>query len=108
MSLPLGTSQVFEAVEFDSAGEVGHGWLVVPAPGEVAGLFVLRGWPGRAVAHVEPGVEDLQQEGSRARSSWRGKAAVMVLAAAARACGKLIVSGGMPTAGAWAAGDSPP
>jgi hypothetical protein len=63
MALPLGTSQVFEAVEFDSAGDVGHGWLVVPAPGEVAGLLRLAGaGPARAVTDVEPRVEDLQQE----------------------------------------------
>jgi hypothetical protein len=63
MALPLGTVQVFEAVEFDSAGDVGHTWLVVPAPGEVAGLFRLAGaGPARAVTDEEPGVQDLQQE----------------------------------------------
>jgi hypothetical protein len=66
MALPLGTSQVFEAVEFDPAGDVGHAWLVVLAPGEVAGLLRLAGaGPAGAVADVEAGVEDLQQEGGQ-------------------------------------------
>ena len=66
MALPLGTSLVFEAVEFDSAGDVGHAWLVIPAPGEIAGLFRLAGaGPAGAVADVEPRVEDLQQEGGQ-------------------------------------------
>jgi hypothetical protein len=66
MALPLGTSLVFEAVEFDSAGDVGHAWLVIPAPGEVAGLFRLAGaGPAGAVADEEPPVEDLQQEGGQ-------------------------------------------
>jgi hypothetical protein len=39
---------VFEAVEFDSAGDVGHARLVVPAPGEIAGL------PGLARAGPVP------------------------------------------------------
>ena len=99
--LALGTWQVFEAVEFDSAGDVGHAWLVVSAPGEVAGLFRLAGTgPAGAVADEEPRVEDLQQEGGQGQVKLvrGGKAAVMVLAAAARACGKLILSGGMPAA----------
>ena len=54
---------MFEAVEFDSAGDVGHAWLVVPAPGEVAGLFRLAGaGPAGTVADEEARVEDLQQE----------------------------------------------
>ena len=53
-------------MEFDSAGDVGHAWLVVPAPGEVAGLFRLAGTgPAGAVADEEPRVEDLQQEGGQ-------------------------------------------
>src|SRR6266496_55634 len=66
MALPLGASEVFQAVEFDSAGDVGHAWLAVPAPGEIAGLLRLaRAGPAGAVTHVEPGVEDLQQEGGQ-------------------------------------------
>jgi hypothetical protein len=66
MALSLGTSQVFEAVKFDSAGDVGHTWLAVPAPGEIAGLFRLaRAGPAGAVADQEPRVEDLQQEGGQ-------------------------------------------
>jgi hypothetical protein len=63
MALPLGNSSMFEAVELDSAGDVGHTRLVVPAPGEVAGLLRLaRAGPPRAVADEEPRVKDLQQE----------------------------------------------
>jgi hypothetical protein len=41
-------------MEFDSPGDVGHGWLVVPAPGEVAGLFRLaRAGPAGAVTDGE-------------------------------------------------------
>jgi hypothetical protein len=66
MALRLGTLKVFEAVEFDAAGDVGHAWLVVPTPGEVAGLFRLAGTgPAGTVTHVEARVEDLQQEGSQ-------------------------------------------
>jgi hypothetical protein len=68
MALPLGTSQAFEAVEFDSAGDVGHAWLVILAPGEVAGLFRLAGAdPAGAAADEEPRVEDLQQEGGQGK-----------------------------------------
>ena len=57
---------MFEAVKFDSAGDVGHTWLVVLAPGEVAGLFRLAGaGPAGAVADQESWVEDLQQEGGQ-------------------------------------------
>jgi hypothetical protein len=50
-------------MEFDSPGDVGHGWLVVPALGEVAGLFRLaRAGPAGAVTDGEMRVEDLQQE----------------------------------------------
>ena len=63
MALPLGTSQVFEAVEFDSPGDVGHAGLAGLAGGEVAGLLCGAGaGPAGAVTDVEPGVEDLQQE----------------------------------------------
>ncbi len=65
MALSLGTSLVFEAVEFDPAGDVGHSWLVIPAPGEIAGLFRLAGaGPAGTVTDEEPRVEDLQQESS--------------------------------------------
>jgi hypothetical protein len=63
MALPLGTSQVFEAVEFDSAGDMGHTWLVVPAPGEIAGLPGLAGaGSAGAVPDEELRAEDLHQE----------------------------------------------
>jgi hypothetical protein len=51
-------------VEFDAAGDAGHAWLVVLAPGEIAGLLRLaRAGPAGTVTHVEAAVEDLQQEG---------------------------------------------
>ena len=66
MALSLVDSQVFEAVEFDSPGDVGHTWLVVLAPGEVAGLFRLAGTgPAGAVADGELRFEDLHQEGGQ-------------------------------------------
>jgi hypothetical protein len=50
-------------MEFDSPGDVGHAWLVVCAPGEVAGLFRLAGaGSAGAVTDGEMRVEDLQQE----------------------------------------------
>jgi hypothetical protein len=50
-------------MEFDSPGDVGHAWLVVPAPGEVAGLLRLaRAGPAGTVTDEEMRVEDLQQE----------------------------------------------
>jgi hypothetical protein len=65
MALSLGTSLVFEAVEFDSAGDVGHSWLVIPAPGEIAGLFRPAGaGPAGTGTDEKPRVEDLQQESS--------------------------------------------
>jgi len=54
---------VFEAVEFDSAGDVGDARLAVPAPGEIAGLPGLaRTGRAGAVTDAELRVEDLQQE----------------------------------------------
>ncbi len=50
-------------MEFDSPGDVGHTWLVVPAPGEIAGLFRLAGGgPAGAVPDGELWFEDLHQE----------------------------------------------
>jgi len=88
--LGLGTSQVFEAAKFDSAGDVGHIWLAVRAPGEIAGLFRLaRAGPARAVANQEPLVEDLQQEGGQGqvKLAIRGEAAVIVMVAGGEAGG---------------------
>jgi hypothetical protein len=66
MALSLVASQVFEAVEFDSPGDVGHTWLVVPAPGEIAGLPGLAGaGPAGAVTDEELRAEDLHQEGGQ-------------------------------------------
>lgn len=57
---------MFEAVELDPAGDAGHGWFVVAAPGEVAGFLRLAGaGPSGAVADGELRIEDLQQEGSQ-------------------------------------------
>ena len=99
--LALRNLEVFEAVELDPAGDAGHAGLVVAAPGEIAGFLRLAGaGPAGAVADGELRAEDLQQERGQGQvQAVRGeKAAVMVLAAAARAWGKLIVSGGMPAA----------
>jgi hypothetical protein len=66
MVLPLVASQVFEAVEFDSAGDVGHAWLVVSAPGKSPALPGLAGaGPAGAVTDGELRAGDLQQEGGQ-------------------------------------------
>ena len=53
-------------MELDSPGYASHAWLLVPAPGEVAGLLRLAGaGPAGTVTHVVPGVQDLQQEGGQ-------------------------------------------
>ena len=50
-------------MELDSPGDAGHAWLVVAAPGEVAGLLRLaRAGPAAAVTDEQLRVEDLQQE----------------------------------------------
>ena len=78
--------------------------VTLGSPGLRAGkspafLALARAGPVRAVADEEPGVEDFQQErGERQARLVRGKAAVTVLVAAARACGKLMASGGIPAA----------
>jgi hypothetical protein len=57
---------VFEAVELDPAGDVGHAGLVVATPGEVAGLLRFAGaGPAGTVADGELRAEDLQQEGGQ-------------------------------------------
>ena len=79
--------------------------VTLGSPGLRAGkspaFLVLRGLaPVRAVAGEGAGSADLEWErGEREISLLRGKAAT-VSVAAARACGKLIVSGGMPAAAA--------
>ena len=66
MALLLTVPYRVKAVELDSPGDAGHTRLVVPAPGEIAGLLRLaRAGPARAFAHVEPGFQDLQQEGGQ-------------------------------------------
>jgi hypothetical protein len=101
MALLLGNLGAFEQVELDASGDSRDGGLAGLARGEVAGLL---GRPAagavRAVADEEAGLEDFQQErGQRQVQLVRGKAAI-VSVAAARACGKLIRSGGMPMASA--------
>jgi hypothetical protein len=75
--LALRNLEVLEAVELDPAGDAGHGWLVVTAPGEVAGFLGLAGaGPAGAVADSELRIEDLQQEGGQGQvQAVRGKAA---------------------------------
>lgn len=66
MTLLSGVPQRVKAVELDSPGDVGHARLVVPAPGEIAGLLrPARAGPAGAVTHVEADIEDLQQEGGQ-------------------------------------------
>src|SRR6266498_5109272 len=74
MALPLGASEVFQAVEFDSAGDVGHAWLAVPAPGGKSPAFlVLRGLarPGRSRTK-NGGSRIFSRKVASARSSWSG------------------------------------
>jgi len=61
--LALGIWQVFEAVEFDSAGDACDAGLAGLACGEVAGFLAFTGaGPAGAAADEEMRVEDLQQE----------------------------------------------
>ena len=66
MALPLGSSQGFEAVELDSAGDACHTGLAGLAGGEIARLLAPAGTgPAGAVTDEKPRVEDLQQERSQ-------------------------------------------
>jgi len=99
MALLLGDLPGAGQVELDSAGDVDDARLAGLAGGEVAGLLGFAGAGAvRAVAVEGSGHEDLQQERSEGEICLvRGEAAA-VSVAAARACGKLIRSGGMPAA----------
>jgi hypothetical protein len=98
-ALLLGDLPGVEQVELDAAGDPGDAGLCGLARREVSGLFGLAGTgPVRAVPDEEAGHEDLQQERRQGEVCLvRGKAAT-VAGAAARACGKLMRSGGMPVA----------
>src|SRR5579859_2397385 len=100
MALLLGDLPWVEQVELDSPHDVGAAGLAGLAGGEVAGLLGLpRAGAVGAVADEEAGHEDLQQEcGERVFLLVRGGKAATVSVAAARACGKLILAGGMPAA----------
>ena len=91
-----------EQVKLDSPDDVGDARLTRLAGGEVTGFLGLAGaGPVRPVADEGGGGEDLQQERSeREIGLLRGKKPPTVSVAAARACGKLIVSGGTPAAAA--------
>jgi hypothetical protein len=99
MALLSGHLPGIEQAELDPAGNSGDAGLTGLAGREVAGLLGLpRAGAVRAVAGKEARQENLQQEGGEGEVCLvRGKAA-MVSVAAARACGKLIWSGGMPAA----------
>ena len=90
----------WQAVDLDAAGDGDDAGLVL-AGGEVTGLL---GGPGAAAvgatADEGPRVEDLGQDGGQGQVSLvrGGKPAVTVSVTAARACGKLTRSGGMPVA----------
>ena len=88
-------------MKLDFPGDVGDAGLAGLAGGEVAGFLGLAGaGPVRAVADEGGGGEDLQQEGGEREIGLLGEKAATVSVAAARACGKLIVSGGTPAAAA--------
>src|ERR1039457_4375841 len=109
-----------EQVKLDSSGDVGDAGLAGLAGGEVAGFPGLAGaGPVRAVPDEGGGGEGLQQGcgggevgllrgerqgggrgGRRGDRPAQGEKAATVSVAAARACGKLIVSGGTPAAAA--------
>ena len=101
MALLSGERPGAEQAELDCAGDFGDAGLTWLAGGEAAGLLGLaRAGPAGAVAGEEGGHEDLGQErGEGEAGLLRGKAATVAVAAA-RACGKLIWSGGMPAASA--------
>ena len=100
MALLLGDLPWAEQVELDSAGDAGDAGLAGLAGGEVAGLLGFpRAGPVRAVAGEEAGHEDLQPGTWPGRGlPGQGEKAATVSVAAARACGKLILSRGMPAA----------
>ncbi len=91
-----------EQVKLDFPDDVGDAGLAGLAGGEVAGFLGLAGTgPVGAVAGEGGGGEDLQQErGERGDRPAQGEKAATVSVAAARACGKLILSGGTPAAAA--------
>ena len=91
-----------EQVKLDFPDDIGDARLAGLAGGEVAGSLGLAGaGPVRAVAGEGARGQDLQQErGEREIGMLRGKKPRTVSVAAARACGKLIVSGGTPAAAA--------
>ncbi len=97
MALLLGDLPGVEQVELDSPGDVGDAGFAGLASGEVACLLGFpRAGAVRPVSGEEAGHEDLQQECGQSQIELvRGKAAT-VSVAAARACGKLIRSGGCP------------
>jgi hypothetical protein len=53
---------MFEAVEFDPAGGVGHVWLVVFVPGVPSAFFAVRGLAGGGGG---PRIRELRQERGR-------------------------------------------
>ena len=99
MALLLGDLPGIEQVELDPAGDADDAGLAGFAGGEVTGLLGFpRAGPVGAVAGEEPGHEDLGQErGEGEVGLVRGESCDGV-GRAARACGKLILSGGMPAA----------
>ena len=81
-------------MELDSPGDVGDAGLAGFPGGEVARLLVFRGLARSGRSRVKkPGMRIFSRNVARARSAWSGGKAAMVSVAAARACGKLILSG---------------
>jgi len=101
MALLLGDLPGIEQVALDSPGDVRDAGLAGFAGREVAGLLGLaKGGPVWAVADGEAGHEDLEQKRGQGKVHLVREKAATVPAAACRAYGKLIRSGGMPLASA--------
>jgi hypothetical protein len=99
MALLLGDLPGVEQVELDFSGDVGDAGLAGLAGGEVVGLLGLPGLARSGRSRTKnPGMRIFGRNTARARSSSSGGKAATVAAAACRACGKLMRSGGMPMA----------
>jgi len=99
MALLSGGPPGAEQVELDCAGDFRDAGLTWLAGGEAAGLLGLTraARPGRSRVK-KAAMRTLARNVAKARPACSGGIAATVAVAAARACGKLIWSGGMPAA----------